>query len=83
MESLGVIRGVFLAKISSTFGLCLDNLTWLACLFINLYFSLVRKEDIRQQAQKETGINTEFYPGGDDEVLLKASTDPGSFDIYE
>lgn len=41
------------------------------------------QEAIRQQAQKELGINVEFYPGGDAEVLLKASTDPGSFDIYE
>lgn len=41
------------------------------------------QETIRQQAEKDLGINIEYYPGGDAEVLLKASTDPGSFDIYE
>lgn len=38
---------------------------------------------IRQQAEKDLGINIEFYPGGDAEVLMKASIDPASFDIYE
>ncbi|MCW5205352.1 extracellular solute-binding protein [Desulfobulbus sp. F5] len=40
-------------------------------------------ESIRQQAEHDLGINIEFYPGGDAEVLLKASTDPTSFDLYE
>ncbi|MDO9311966.1 MAG: hypothetical protein Q7T85_09765 [Nitrosomonas sp.] len=31
---------------------------------------------------QELGINIEFYSGGDAEVLLKASIDPGNFDIY-
>ncbi|MCI5125423.1 MAG: twin-arginine translocation signal domain-containing protein, partial [Candidatus Electrothrix sp. AR5] len=41
------------------------------------------QERIRQQAEKDLGINIEFYPGGSAEVLLKASTDPDSFDLYE
>lgn len=41
------------------------------------------QEEIRLQAQKDLGINIEFYPGGSAEVLLNASTDPSSFDIYE
>jgi len=41
------------------------------------------QESIRLQAEKDLGIAIEFYPGGDAEVLLKASTDPLSFDIYE
>lgn len=41
------------------------------------------QEAIRQQAEKDLGINIEFYPTGDAELLLKASTDPNSFDIYE
>jgi len=38
---------------------------------------------IRQRAEKDLGINIEFYPGGDAKVLLKAATDPKSFDLYE
>ena len=41
------------------------------------------QEPIRQQAEKDLGINIEFYPGGSAEVILKASTDPDSFDLYE
>ena len=41
------------------------------------------QEAIRQQAEKDLGINIEFYPAGDAELLLKASTDPKSFDVYE
>jgi putative spermidine/putrescine transport system substrate-binding protein len=41
------------------------------------------QEPIRLQAEKELGINIEFYPGGSAEVILKASTDPDSFDLYE
>ncbi len=41
------------------------------------------QETIRQQAEKDLGINIEFYLGGDAEVLLRASTNPHSFDIYE
>ncbi|MGV8711849.1 MAG: ABC transporter substrate-binding protein [Nitrosomonas sp.] len=41
------------------------------------------QESIRLQAEKDLGIAIEFYPGGDAEVLLKASTDPFSFDVYE
>ncbi|WP_417915599.1 ABC transporter substrate-binding protein [Candidatus Electronema sp. JM] len=40
-------------------------------------------EPIRQRAERDLGIEIEFYPGGDAEVLLKASTDPTSFDLYE
>lgn len=41
------------------------------------------QETIRLKAQKELGINIEFYPEGSAKVLLKAATDPSSFDIYE
>lgn len=41
------------------------------------------QEAIRQKAEQDLGINIEFYPGGSAEVLLKASTDPSSFDLYE
>ncbi|MGR0482364.1 MAG: ABC transporter substrate-binding protein [Candidatus Electronema sp. V4] len=40
-------------------------------------------EPIRQKAEQDLGINVEFHPGGDAEVLLKASTDPTAFDLYE
>ena len=41
------------------------------------------QEKIRKQAEQDLGINIEFYPGGSAEVLLRASTDPSSFDLYE
>lgn len=41
------------------------------------------QETIRVQAEKDLGINIQFFPGGDAEVLLKAAADPRSFDIYE
>jgi putative spermidine/putrescine transport system substrate-binding protein len=41
------------------------------------------QEEIRLKAEQDLGINIEFYPGGSAEVLLKASTDPDSFDLYE
>ncbi len=41
------------------------------------------QETIRKKAQEDLGINIEFHPGGSAEVLLKASTEPDSFDIYE
>lgn len=41
------------------------------------------QEEIRRKAQEALGINVEFYPGGSAEVLLKATTDPSSFDLYE
>lgn len=41
------------------------------------------QETIRHQAEKDLGIQIKFFPGGDAEVLLKAATNPGSFDIYE
>ncbi|MDT8407685.1 MAG: extracellular solute-binding protein [Methylococcales bacterium] len=41
------------------------------------------QETLRRRAEHELGINIEFYPGGSAEVLLKASTDPDSFDLYE
>lgn len=41
------------------------------------------QETIRKKAEQDLGINIEFYPGGSAEVLLKASTDPASFDLYE
>jgi putative spermidine/putrescine transport system substrate-binding protein len=41
------------------------------------------QEELRLKAQHDLGINIEFYPGGSAEVMLKASLDPNSFDIYE
>jgi len=41
------------------------------------------QEPLRRQAEKDLGINIEFYPGGSAEVLLRASTAPSSFDLYE
>ncbi len=41
------------------------------------------QEDIRLAAERALGFNIKFYPGGSAEVLLQASIDPESFDIYE
>jgi putative spermidine/putrescine transport system substrate-binding protein len=41
------------------------------------------QEPLRQRAARELGINLEFQPGGSAEVLLRASTHPDRFDIYE
>jgi len=41
------------------------------------------QEEIRSRAQEELDIDIEFTPGGSAEVLLKASTKPESFDLYE
>ena len=41
------------------------------------------REPIRKRALQDLGINIEFYPGGSAEVLLKATSDPTSFDLYE
>ncbi len=40
-------------------------------------------EEIRQQAQADLGIDLEFSPGGDPQILHQASTRPDSFDVYE
>lgn len=41
------------------------------------------QEPIRRKAEQELGFNIEFEPGGSAEVLLRASTSPESFDLYE
>lgn len=41
------------------------------------------QEELRERAQKELDIDIEFSPGGSAEVLLRASTKPESFDLYE
>ena len=41
------------------------------------------QEEIRQQAMADLGINIVFEPGGEAELIQKATTQPGSFDIYE
>ncbi|HSG62092.1 MAG TPA: extracellular solute-binding protein [Pseudomonadales bacterium] len=41
------------------------------------------QETLRLEAERALDINLEFYPGGSAEVLLKAATNPNSFDIYE
>lgn len=38
---------------------------------------------MRQQAQKDLGIDLHFEPGGSAQVLHQASTRPQSFDLYE
>ena len=38
---------------------------------------------IRKRAEQELGINIEYFPGGDSEVLFKAAINPQSFDLYE
>ena len=41
------------------------------------------QEQIRIKAESDLGINLIFSAGGSAEVMLKASSDPSSFDIYE
>lgn len=41
------------------------------------------REEIRQQAERDLGIDIEFHPGGDAQILQQASTRPHSFDIFE
>lgn len=41
------------------------------------------QEQIRQKAQKDLGIEIEFFPGGSASVLHQAATRPETFDIYE
>lgn len=41
------------------------------------------QEELRVRAEKELGINIQFYPGGSAEVLMRATTNPSSFDLYE
>ncbi|MBF0162127.1 MAG: extracellular solute-binding protein [Magnetococcales bacterium] len=41
------------------------------------------REEIRRQAERDLGLRIVFEPGGDARVLQKASSRPGSFDIYE
>ena len=41
------------------------------------------QEPLRQQAQRDLGIEIEFSPGGSAAVLHQASTRPESFDLYE
>ncbi|MDT8439216.1 MAG: extracellular solute-binding protein [Wenzhouxiangellaceae bacterium] len=40
-------------------------------------------EAIRKRAEADLGIRIQFQPGGSAEVLLRAATDPESFDLYE
>ena len=41
------------------------------------------QEPIRQQAERDLGFRIELHPGGSSQVLLRASTEPDSFDVYE
>ena len=41
------------------------------------------QEELRKRAQQELDIDIVFEPGGSAEVLQKASSNPGSFDLYE
>lgn len=39
--------------------------------------------EIRERAMRDLGIELEFTPGGDPQILHRASTRPDSFDVYE
>ncbi len=41
------------------------------------------REDIRRRAEADLSIDIEFTPGGDAEILQRASTRPQTFDIFE
>ncbi|MBN67588.1 MAG: signal peptide prediction [Rickettsiales bacterium] len=41
------------------------------------------QEPLRRRAEEELGLDIVFEPGGSAEVLQKATSDPGSFDLYE
>ena len=41
------------------------------------------QEEIRKQAMADLGINLEFEARGEAELLQKATTNPGGFDLYE
>ncbi len=41
------------------------------------------REEIQRKAQDDLGIDLEFSPGGDAEILHRAATRPESFDVYE
>ncbi len=41
------------------------------------------RDEIQQKAQDDLGIDLEFFPGGDAEILHRAATRPDSFDVYE
>jgi len=41
------------------------------------------QEPIRRQAERDLGINIQFEPGGSAQVLLRATTSPETFDLYE
>ncbi|EXJ16789.1 ABC transporter substrate-binding protein [Imhoffiella purpurea] len=41
------------------------------------------REAIRRQAEQDLGIELIFMPGGNAEVLHRASSDPDGFDVYE
>jgi putative spermidine/putrescine transport system substrate-binding protein len=41
------------------------------------------QEEIRQKAMADLGINIIFEPGGEAELIQKASTQPELFDVYE
>ncbi len=41
------------------------------------------QEELRQTAMRDLGIDLIFEPGGSAEVLLRASTRPETFDLYE
>ena len=41
------------------------------------------QEELRRRAESELGINIQYFPGGSAEVLMRATTNPYSFDLYE
>jgi len=86
-----ISRREFLKKSAGISAVAASSLTFPAILHARNKYPTIKvlgthvtlQEQIRLKAQKDLGINIEFYPGGSAEVMLKASLDPSSFDIYE
>ncbi len=41
------------------------------------------QEPLRERAQKELGIDIQYFPGGSAQILQQAASDPQTFDLYE
>jgi putative spermidine/putrescine transport system substrate-binding protein len=86
-----ISRRAFLKKSAGLSAAAATTLTFPAILHAKNKYPTIKvlgthvtlQEEIRLKAQKDLGINIEFFPGGSAEVMLKASLNPGSFDIYE
>jgi len=87
----GITRRDFIKKSAAMSATAAATLTFPAILHARNKYPTIKvlgthvtlQEEIRKKAQEDLGINIEFTPGGSAEVMLKASLDPSSFDIYE